>query len=178
MELRTPNCLIRDWRHSDARALARHANNEKIWRNMTDQFPFPYTVENAEDWIATCLGRPAGSVEAALEVDGEACGAIGLRLGVDIQRFSGSLGYWIGEDLWGRGLVTEAVRAFVVHAFAEFPLERISAQMFASNHASARVVEKCGFTLEGVKRHGAFKEGRFCDMKLYSVLRGEVAGNP
>ena len=84
-----------------------------------------------------------------------------------------TFGYWLAEPFWGRGIVTEAVQAVVRHGFNLLPLVRIEASAFASNPASARVLEKCGFTFEGVRRHNVVKDGQILDLLGYSILREE-----
>jgi RimJ/RimL family protein N-acetyltransferase len=84
------------------------------------------------------------------------------------------LGYWLGEPFWNRGIATLAVRAMVEWAFTELDLIRIFAFVFESNTASARVLEKTGFTLEGTMRRAVFKRGRLMDQALYAILIDEM----
>jgi ribosomal-protein-alanine N-acetyltransferase len=82
------------------------------------------------------------------EIEGVAAG-IGIRLGQDVNRHAAGLGYWLGGEFWGRGIMTEAVAALTDFCFDNFPLHRISAEVFANNPASARVLEKAGCLFEG-----------------------------
>jgi len=107
----------------------------------------------------------------AIEVDGEAVGGIGVVLGTDIERVSGELGYWLGEQYWGRGIVTAAIRQFAPFAMEKFGLTRLHADTFHDNPASARVLEKAGFTKESVKRRAAIKLGEIKDMNVYVMVR-------
>ena len=170
MELELPGCRIRSWRAGDEAALSRHADNRKIWLNVRDRFPHPYTLADAEAWVA----RAAAAVpetQFALEVDGEAAGGIGLFLQQDVERFSAEIGYWLGEAYWGRGITTAAVRRFTEYAFEAFELCRIYANVFAWNEASSRVLEKAGYQLEGRLRRAAVKDGQVVDGLLYAVTR-------
>jgi RimJ/RimL family protein N-acetyltransferase len=123
---------------------------------------------DAEDWI-----RKASSDDPitsfAIEVDHAAVGGIGLVLQTDIFRRSAEIGYWLGEDYWGRGIVTEAVRAFTDWGFANFDLSRIYAGVFEWNPASARVLEKAGFEFEGRMNKAVTKEGRIGDELIYAI---------
>src|SRR5262249_44995743 len=110
MELELKTCVIRPWRPGDEESLVIHANNPKIWRNMRDRFPHPYTMEDAREWVRLA-GAESPQTNFAIVVDGKAAGGIGLILKDDISRCSAEIGYWLGESLWGRGIVTEAVRA-------------------------------------------------------------------
>ncbi len=161
---------LRTWRNEDATALARHANNRKVWVNLRDRFPSPYTLEDADAWLRHCA-RTVPATDFAIDVEGEAVGGIGVVLRSDVERVDAEVGYWLGEACWGRGLMTEVVRTFAPWALQRFNLARLHAHVFASNHASARVLEKSGFTLEGRLRHSAYKDGRLIDQLLYALVR-------
>ena len=169
MELELPGCRIRSWRPGDEPSLSRHADNRRLWRNVRDHFPHPYTVADAEAWVAAARGaRP--ETQFAIEVDGEAAGGIGLFLQEDVSRYSAELGYWLGEAYWGRGVMTGAVRGFTEYAFRTFDLCRIYAVVFEWNPASRRVLEKAGYALEGRMHRAAVKEGRVLDQYLYAAV--------
>ena len=160
----------RSWDRGDARALLRHANNRKIWRNVRDQFPFPYTSSDAELWIRSARQlRP--ETHFAIVVAGEAAGAIGVEIKEDVYRRSAEIGYWLGEAHWSRGIVTEAVVAMTEWTFAHFDLARIYAHVFEWNPASARVLEKAGYDLEGRLRKAVAKDGQLIDAWLYARVR-------
>jgi [ribosomal protein S5]-alanine N-acetyltransferase len=164
--------VIRSWREEDAASMAAHFNSRAIWRNLRDEFPHPYTLDIARERLARKLARPAGS-DLAIEVDGQAVGSIGLTLQDDVYRRTASIMYYLGERYWGRGIMTEAVRAFTEHAFRTFDLTRIEARVFASNRASARVLERNGYTFEGRFRDQIVKDGELLDGLLYAILVGE-----
>ena len=170
MELALAGGSIREWRPHDAASLARHADSRKVWRNVRDHFPHPYTLADAETWIERATGeRPP--TQFAIEVEGEAAGGIGVFLQRDVERRSAELGYWLGEAYWGRGVMTEAVRRFTPAAFEAFDLLRIYAVVFEWNPASCRVLEKAGFALEGRLRRAVVKDGVILDQFLYAALR-------
>jgi RimJ/RimL family protein N-acetyltransferase len=163
-------CDVRSWRRGDSAALVEHANNRNVWLNLRDRFPHPYTTRDARKFLAAVIGqRPECSF--AIEVDGAAVGGIGFRIQSDVERIGAELGYWIGETYWGRGIATAAVRAVTEHALAAHGLVRVFALPFAHNRASARVLEKAGFALEGVLRSSAIKDGRVLDQLLYARIR-------
>jgi len=170
MELRLTRSTIRDWRVGDEASLVRHANNHKVWQNLRDAFPHPYTTADAEDWVRKASGDDP-MTSFAIEVDGEAVGGIGLVPQTDIFRRSAEIGYWLSEHYWGRGIVTEAVRAFAEWAFANFDLCRLYAGVFEWNPASARVLEKAGFEFEGRMKKAVIKEGRTGDELIYAITR-------
>ena len=170
MQLVGPHLAIRDWTNGDAPSLARHANNRKIWINVRDRFPHPYTDEEAEQWVQHCMTADPVT-DFAIEVDGVACGGIGVMLREDVERVSAEIGYWLGEAYWGRGLMTEAVSVFVPWAFTAFDLTRIYARVFDYNEGSARVLEKAGFVREARLRRAAIKEGRVIDEFMFAAVR-------
>lgn len=92
-----------------------------------------------------------------------------------------TLGYWLGEPWWGRGLMAEAAAAAVGWAFATWDagddrLERVEGCAYARNGASARVLEKAGFLFEGRKRAAETKRGEVLDLMVYGVTRGDWEG--
>jgi RimJ/RimL family protein N-acetyltransferase len=166
-------CRLRPLRMEDAEALARHGNNRKIAERLRDRFPHPYTLEDAKRFLSVVIKGDESAKEfvLAIEVDGKAVGAIGVVLGTDIERVSGELGYWLSEKYWGQGIVTAAIRHFAPWAMDRFQLSRLHADTFHDNPASARVLEKAGFTKESVKRRAAIKFGEIKDLNVYVMLR-------
>lgn len=136
---------------------------------MRDAFPRPFTVERAREFIASARTTKP-ETRFAIEVDGAAVGGIGIALHSDIERVSAELGYWLGESFWGRGIMTEAVRALTRHAIETFQLTRVFAVPFESNVASHRLLEKAGYSLEGRLRRCAIKEGKVIDQRMYAFV--------
>lgn len=170
VRLETSTCVVRQWRESDVASLVENANNKEVWRNLRDIFPHPYTVGDAEDWIAMSNAVwPPNNF--AIDVGGSAVGGIGLMLQVDVARKSAEIGYWLGESYWGRGIVTEALKAVTQYGFKEFALHRIYALVFDGNVGSAKVLEKAGFELEGRLRKAVVKEEKILDEMLYAMVR-------
>jgi len=160
-------CTIRQWRLDDAESLARHANNRKVWLAVRDLFPHPYTIQDANEFLQrTVSEQPA--MKFCIEIEGAAVGGIGVHPVQDVHRHTSTVGYWLGEEFWGRGIMTEAVTAVTDFCFQNFPLRRISAEVFANNPASARVLEKTGFTFEGRLKNDVLKDGKLLDSLLYA----------
>ncbi len=164
-------CVIRPWREQDAASLAHHANSRAVWQNLRDDFPHPYTEIHAARFLARAVTADPPT-NFAIVVGGEAVGGIGYHLNDDAQRSSAELGYWLNESYWGRGIATAAVCAMTAFVFsAHTQLHRIYAVPFAWNAASARVLEKAGFTLERSLRWSAIKQGRSAHQLLYAIGR-------
>jgi [ribosomal protein S5]-alanine N-acetyltransferase len=167
MQFVLQRCTIRPWRMHDADSLAKHANNCKVWLGLRDLFPHPYTTDDAREFLQkTIPAQP--TTNFCIEINGTAVGGIGVRLGQDERRHTATVGYWLGEDFWGRGIMTEAVAALTDFCFENFPLRRISAEVFANNPASARVLEKAGFSFEGRLKNNVLKDGELLDSLLYA----------
>ena len=170
MEIVLPSCVVRSFSPADAPSIARHANNRAIWINVRDQFPFPYALKDAERFIRDAAGTEP-QTDFAIAVDRAAVGAVGLRLKKDIWRRSAEIGYWLGQEFWGRGIATEAVRAVTGYAFNHYDVCRVYAGAYEWNLASMRVLEKAGYTREARLRKAATKDGRTIDLVLYAVVR-------
>ena len=171
MRLDLETCGVRSFRGTDAADLALHANNRKVWLQLRDRFPHPYSVDDARGFIAFARGATLES-EFAITVDDLPVGAIGAILRDDVERCSAEVGYWLGEPHWGRGIATRALAGFTRFAFDTWDLERLYAVPLASNTASCRVLEKVGYQLEGRMRRSAVKDGTVRDQLLYAILRG------
>jgi [ribosomal protein S5]-alanine N-acetyltransferase len=171
MEIGCGICKVRSWRVTDIGSLARHANNHRVWMNLRDRFPYPYSLADAERWVGFAVTAEP-EVDFAIEYHGESVGGLGLTLGAREERHSAELGYWLGEEVWGKGIATAAVRSFAAFAGSTFGLWRIFAVPFSDNAASVRVLEKAGFEWEALMRCSAVKEGRIKDQYLYALLLG------
>jgi RimJ/RimL family protein N-acetyltransferase len=170
IRIQLSTCLLREWRRGDEPSLVRHANNPSVWRNVRDSFPHPYTQSDARSWVRLATGEGLNMV-FAIDVDGFAVGAIGVRPGEDVNRFSAEIGYWVGEEYWNRGIATEAVQAVTRYAFDALGMIRVYAHVFEWNTASMRVLEKAGFEREGVMRHAAMKDRQLIDQVMFAKVR-------
>jgi RimJ/RimL family protein N-acetyltransferase len=163
--------LIRQWTENDLGSLVLNANNINIWNNLRNYFPHPYTEEEGRDWLAKNT-EASPVVNFAIDLDGEAIGGIGLILNSDVYIMSAEIGYWIGEPYWGKGIATEAIRQMVEYTFYNFDIIRLYAEVFETNKASMRVLEKNGFYLEGVRRKAVLKNAVLIDDYTWVKLRG------
>lgn len=173
MRLKLKTCTIRSWEWRDREAIVRYANNRKVSINLRDRFPYPYTDRDARNWLEAVIDAEPETT-FAIDVAGEAVGGIGYTMQYDVDRRSAEIGYWLGEEFWGRGIATEAVIAVTDHAFANHDLCRLYAHVFAWNPASARVLEKAGYAFEGRLRKSVTKEGQTIDQLIYAMIREET----
>jgi len=161
---------LRRWRRDDLEALLRHADDAAVSRGLSTRFPYPYTRADGEAFLAGQVLDLSGPVYA-LEIDGEACGGIGVQPGSGERRHGATLGYWLGRRHWGQGIMTEVVAAFAPWVMDELGLYRLAAQVMAGNPASARVLLKTGFIEEGLERQAVLKDGLLHDLRCFARLR-------
>src|SRR5258708_29459080 len=109
MQLTLTSCVVRSFRTADAEPLARHADNRKIWLNLRDAFPHPYTLGDARDFIKSLRGR-LPETTFAIDVGGEAAGSVGFVLRHDVERVSAQIGYWLPRAVFGGGSAPRAAR--------------------------------------------------------------------
>ena len=131
--------------------------------------PHPYPEGLALQWVGTT--KPGRDFAIELRETQEIIGAITINLHEQYKR--ASLGYWCAIAHWGRGYMTEAVRAVINYGFRELALNRIHADCHGDNPASRRVLEKAGMIYEGCLRQHSFRLGRFADKLQFGILRSE-----
>jgi len=175
MELKSGNVRLRPLRLSDAERLVELANNEKISRNLRDGFPNPYTLADADNFLAKFTNQNPVTF-FGIEYSGEHVGNISLVPGQDIYRKSAEIGYFIGESYWNKGIVTTAVNLITEYGFKNLGIIRIHTGVFEYNIASMRVLEKCGFIKEAVSRKSVFKQNKIWDEVRYSKINPEFEG--
>lgn len=168
------NFTLEPWNDSHIPYLAGFANNHNIAKWLRDVFPFPYTVEDAKAFVTSCQQQDdAYEQTRAIVVDGKAVGSIGIFQGSDVYVKNAEIGYWLAEEYWGKGIMPRAICQMLDHAFETMDIMRIYAQPFWENRASRRVLEKVGFTLEGIQRQSIFKNGEIYDSGIYAMLKEE-----
>ena len=172
MEIADKNIRLRPLRYDDREALARLANNKKIWMKLRDMFPYPYTIDDADKFI-DMVKIPDIPHSFAIEYHQEFAGVISLIPQQDVYRKSAEIGYWLGEPFWSKGIATDAVELMIKYGFETLKLERIFAGVFEGNEGSRRVLEKCGFSLEGISRKAVFKNNTLIDELRFGKLSGE-----
>lgn len=170
MELQGNGFLLRAWQPGDETSLQKHANNPKVPLFLRDRFPHPYTADDAKFWINLMQSQPQ-LINFAIVVNDEACGGIGIEPMTGESRVTAEIGYWLGEEHWGRGIMAEAVKLITAYAFEHFPLERLEAGVYDKNTASMRVLEKAGYIKEAILQRSVIKNDVVMDKHLYAIFR-------
>lgn len=168
------NCKIRKWKLTDAKDIAVALSNKKIQDNLRDGLPYPYSEQDGIDFISSMLSANEDETFAfAITLDDKVIGSIGVFRQQNIHRQTAEMGYYIAEEYWGKGIMTDAVKQICNYVFKNSDILRIYAEPFAYNTGSCRVLEKAGFQYEGTLRNNAVKNGKVIDMKMYPLLREE-----
>ncbi len=165
---------IRKWELADAKDLSAVLSNKKILDNLRDGLPYPYTEKDGQEYISAMLAADENNTFAfAVTADEKVIGNIGAFRQDNIHRQTAELGYYIAEEYWGKGIMTEAVKQLCDYVFTHTDIIRIYAEPFAYNIGSCRVLEKARFQYEGTLRSNAIKNGKVLDMKIYGRLKTE-----
>ena len=147
MELFTERLILRPWNESDAESLYEYAKDDRV--GPIAGWPVHTSVENSREIIKSVLSSPE-TYAVCLKDDNRAIGCIGLKIGnqsiLDLTDTEGTIGYWIGVPFWEQGLIPEATREIIRHAFEDLSLKTLWCGYFDGNEKSKRVQEKCGFT--------------------------------
>ena len=154
----------------DAEYLAKAANNPNVSRYLRNVFPYPYSQEDAIDFINFAADNEDELIYGII-VAGKANGCVCARFGKDIFEKSCSLGYWLGEEYWGNGVMTTVVKEFCSFIFDNYDIIRIDSGACAENIGSRRVLEKAGFKFEGLHEKSVYKNGRVMDTVTYALLK-------
>lgn len=174
MNLTLPGgCTVTHYRHEDREAIVANLQDGLVQPTLL-LIPFPYTEAHADEWLSLAV-PPDGALSAnnwaIRDATGRQIGGIGFSPSAKGQAHAAELGYWLAADYWGRGIATEAVQAVCDYGFQHLGLARITAAIFTGNDASARVLEKCGFTLEAPLQRKLYrKNGEFIDATLYAKV--------
>jgi RimJ/RimL family protein N-acetyltransferase len=170
MELRDDDLVLRPWTEEDVPALVAGCNDPEI-AHWIPTVPHPYTADDARAFVR---GERRDDHDAmAIELDGQVVGGIGL--GVNSQRYRGTVGYWMAAPARGHGTCTRALRLLVRNALQDLGLRRVELITDPENVGSQRVAEKVGFRRECVMRlHLLHPDGRLRDSVMFSLLPGEL----
>jgi RimJ/RimL family protein N-acetyltransferase len=168
--LQHKNIILRSLTTEDAPALAQLANNKKVWDNVRDILPHPYTIHDAVFFI-NLIKQENPQVSFAIEYDGTFCGMIGLVPQKDVYRKTAEIGYWLGEPFWGKGIATRAVKLISDYGFTEMDFIRIHTGIFEYNLGSMKVLEKNGYKKECVFEKSIIKNGQIWDEHRYSKIK-------
>ncbi len=162
--------LVRGWQKGDEVSLQKNADNLNVSAFLTDRFPSPYSLEAARGWVESLLDQDP-LINFAIAIKNQVVGGIGIEFREDVYRKTGLIGYWLAEELWGKGIMTEAVKLVTAYAFQNLDLIRLQAGVLSKNPSSMRVLEKAGYVKEGVLKRSVIKRGEILDEHVYAILK-------
>lgn len=161
---------LRRWLDSDKSSLVKHANNREIAKYLRNGFSYPYTEKTADYFLNLVKNNPDHPL-FAIVVDGQAIGGVGLHPQKDIYCKNAEVGYWISEEYWGKGIMTQALQELLSYGWKHLDINRVVAIIFGTNVGSIKVAEKCGFRLEATLSQTIYKFGNYEDELIYSIRR-------
>ena len=179
MKIETDRLILRDYVISDSKDIVLKINNLEVSKYLA-MVPYPYKPEDAEWYINHCaekkeeVPRVDYSLAITLKENGEFVGGVGLS-NIDTYVGSAGLGYWIAEEYWMKGFVSEAVSALIDFAFGGLKLNRVFIPAYVPNIGSNGLAEKLGFKFEGITRESSRTKstGKVYDTNNWGLLRGE-----
>ena len=144
--LETARLILRRWEDSDAESLYEYAKDPNV--GPIAGWPPHKSIDESRDVIRNVLsGREAYAI--CLKTDRKAIGAIELKLNGHTDMTDRDdeceMGYWLGKPFWGQGIMPEAVREMLRHAFEDLEMQKVWIGYYEGNNKSKRVQEKCGF---------------------------------
>jgi RimJ/RimL family protein N-acetyltransferase len=172
MIIQLKRLVLRPLELKDSFFVAKHLNNYNVIKNLRDFIPFPFVEKDAIDFI-DYNNQLFPAQNLAIVIEGEVAGIIGIVPQEDIHRINAEIGYWLGEDYWGKGFMTEAVNAMVSYSFKNFPILRLYASVSEANLGSMKVLEKAGFLKEAIFKNAIIKNGKIFNEHIYSLLKSD-----
>ena len=175
--LETERLILRKMVLNDAEAVFAYASNSEVSRYTL--WETHRSIEDSRAFLefATQKYENGGEPDWGIVYRGNGClvGACGL-VNWEAEHARAEVGFVLSRDYWGRGLMSEAVRAILRFGFERMNLNRIEARCIAENAASARVMEKAGMVYEGTLRQREYIKGTYRDIKLYAILKKGFPG--
>jgi [ribosomal protein S5]-alanine N-acetyltransferase len=168
--LKDGNIVLRPPTEADRQPMAQLANNKNVWNNLRNYIPFPYTEQDAAQFIKL-VQKETTITTFGIAVNEQFCGVIGLVPQTDVYAQSAGIGYWLGEPFWRKGIATRAVRLITHYGLNELNLVRVFTGVFEYNTASMRVLEKNEYVKEAVFKKAITKNGRLCDEHRYAIVK-------
>lgn len=160
---------LRELKGDDREWLVRYLNNEQLVRYLASGIPQPYSFDDASWWVE--VGSKEEAIVRAITFNDVFCGVIGVYTKAAEYAHAAELGYWVAQQYWNQGIASKAVTEFTELVFATTQIHRIYAAVTAPNLASIQVMQKAGYSLEGILKQAVQKQGQFYDEHLFARLR-------
>jgi len=157
----------------DALDLQHQIGSEAVYKHLI-QLPHPYELSDAMSFIRLVQDQKETNGKLtnwSIRLNNKIIGGIGQHLKYPEQPHKDEIGYWLGTNFWGQGIMTKVLKVYVNHLFAHTTLERLEAPVFKDNIASCKVLENCNFIKEGTLKHAYKKQNTLIDAYLYAKVK-------
>ena len=169
--------FLRKLKKEDVNSITKHVNNIEIAK-WTARIPHPYTKKDGEWFVSKSIKEweEGTGYVFGIVIDEEVVGICGLD-DVSKEHKHATLGYWISQDYWGQGIMSEVAEAVIKFGFTELRLHRISVSHFTENTKSQRIIEKLGFRKEGITRDEFYRFGEWKSHVKYGMLEEDYVNS-
>ncbi|TCC10480.1 GNAT family N-acetyltransferase [Kribbella soli] len=170
MFARTDRLTLRRFKPTDAEQFAAYRSDPQVARFQSWDAPVPLAeAQRTVERFAEGDPEAPGWFQYAVDLDGVLIGDLGLNLHENLMQ--ADLGFTLASEYQGHGYASEAVRGLLHHLFVDRELHRVSAECDARNTASARLLERVGFTREGERPANTWFKGEWTDDLVFGLLR-------
>lgn len=170
-KIETKRLIIRRLRMTDSMDIYNYSKDERVAQHVL--WTAHKSIEQSAGYIRFLQAQYRIGSVASLGIEyketGKIIGTIGF-MKLDIESSSAEIGYSLKYDMWNKGIMSEALDAMLSFGFFSLGLNRIEAYCETDNPASARVLEKCGMSFEGIARNKFYNKNKFVDVRQYSIL--------
>jgi ribosomal-protein-serine acetyltransferase len=151
--------------------IQRDRNYLRRWLPFVDQ---TRSVKDTEKYINLILSSQQRNQNAVYTVwfRGNIAGLAGFK-DIDQVNHKAEIGYWLAEQMQGKGIMTNTVRKMIDFGFRNLNMNRIQIKVAVGNHKSAAIPYRLGLFFEGIERNGEFHTDRYCDLEVFSILKTE-----
>ena len=171
----TERFILRRFTVNDAEEMFHHwANDPEVTKYLRwpEHQNIEITKKILDEWVANYDDSTYYSWAITLKENDMVIGSIGIMNVREVDE-CGEIGYCIGKSWWGKGIMTEVLKAVISYGFHETGFNRLEADHSINNPVSGRVMQKAGMVYEGIARQKYKANLGFQDCKLYSILKDD-----
>lgn len=164
---------LREYRKEDIPKAWEYFNDPDVRRFLNPGIPFPLKLEDEEKWYEEQTSRKdTYNFAIVIKDTGEYIGGCGIN-SVDWKNRHACVGIFLGKPLWSKGYGTDAMKVLVNFIFSQMNINKVYLNVFSFNQRAIKSYEKCGFKVEGVLREHIYRDGKYHDEYIMSILRSE-----
>src|SRR6056297_2989689 len=165
---------LRVYKKEDLKTVWNYINQENTMKFLRPGIPFPFKFEEEEKWYESINGLSTKSYTFAIErkKDDEYLGGVGINE-IDWKNSYCEIGIFLAEDYCGQGYGTDALKVLIDFIFNEMNLNKVMLSVYSFNDRAQNSYKKTGFVEEGRLREHIFRNGKYNDEIIMSILRKE-----